>query len=502
MTNHPVSYSYWGDVWAQFKLHPFGIYGLWILSLFCLTAIFAPFLASSKPLFVCYDGHCDFPLFRYLFYQGFYTKHLDIFFNLFILTFPLFLLFRKFFWIILLGHCMIFAYLVVWPISDPAADAQLNQDKQQIIQTYLKQALNPALPIPAPYLNWQFELDHMSSLEKLNLLVSYKVMQQTHERLSHYSSQKKIESRWAQRKDYIEQRKQRLEGFVKTSKKEDRQDLLQLQKYVAELNTLQESEAWLAQESGKLKWMIMPIIRAYHWEEDAAGDRKLNRELPWWELTRIHRKDLLAALIFGVRISLVVGLTSVAIALAIGLPIGALAGFYGGVFDVIVCRLIEIWESMPIFFMLLLVIAMMQSKSIFLVISVIGLFSWTSFCRYTRGEFFKQRNLPYVEACHAMGYSQKRTIFFHILPNAVPPLLTLMPFAIMGAITSEAGLSFLGLGEEGSCSWGVLMDEGRSAFPEESYLLYPSAILLTTLLVAIAVIGDALRDAVDPKMHR
>ena len=92
-------------------------------------------------------------------------------------------------------------------------------------------------------------------------------------------------------------------------------------------------------------------------------------------------------------------------------------------------------------------------------------------------------------------------MFYHLLPNAIPPLLTLIPFAVMSAITAEAGLSFLGLGEEGSSSWGVLMEEGRAAFPAESYLLWPPAILLSLLLVTIAIVGDHLRDALDPKMH-
>jgi peptide/nickel transport system permease protein len=147
-------------------------------------------------------------------------------------------------------------------------------------------------------------------------------------------------------------------------------------------------------------------------------------------------------------------------------------------------------------------VAITQSKSIFLVIAIIGIFGWTSFSRYLRGEFFKQRNLPYIEACRALGFNDSKIIFSHIFPNAIPPVLTLLPFAIMGAITSEAGLSFLGLGEEGSCSWGVLMDEGRTAFPSESYLLWPPAILLTVLLVAIAIVGDAFRDALDPKTQR
>jgi peptide/nickel transport system permease protein len=105
-----------------------------------------------------------------------------------------------------------------------------------------------------------------------------------------------------------------------------------------------------------------------------------------------------------------------------------------------------------------------------------------------------------VEACKAIGFSNHSILFKQILPNAIPPVLTLLPFAIMGAISAEAGLSFLGLGEEGSTSWGVLMDEGRSAFPARAYLLWPPAIALTVLLVAIALVGDALRDFLDPKM--
>jgi peptide/nickel transport system permease protein len=178
-----------------------------------------------------------------------------------------------------------------------------------------------------------------------------------------------------------------------------------------------------------------------------------------------------------------------------------MAGFFGGKWDLLISRFMEIWEAMPVFFMLLFVVAITQSKSIFLVISVLGIFGWIGIARFIRGEILKQRNLTYVEACHSVGLKNSRIIFSHILPNAIPPVLTLLPFAVMGAIVAEAGLSFLGLGEEGSSSWGVLMDEGRSAFPAESYLLWPPALLLTILLVAIAIVGDTLRDALDPKMR-
>ena len=157
---------------------------------------------------------------------------------------------------------------------------------------------------------------------------------------------------------------------------------------------------------------------------------------------------------------------------------------------------------MPTFFMLLLIVAITQSKSLFLIMGVLGIFGWTGFGRFIRGEALKQRNLPYVLACKNLGFRHPRIMFSHILPNAIPPILTLLPFSMMAAITSEAALSFLGLGEEGSTSWGVLMSEGRSVFPGESYLLWPPAILLTLLLVSIALVGDALRDAIDPKLRQ
>jgi peptide/nickel transport system permease protein len=273
------------------------------------------------------------------------------------------------------------------------------------------------------------------------------------------------------------------------------------EKAEAQLKYLKDRNSWLEQQVKQLRYEVMPLLRPFHWEDDAGGDQGLNRFVSWWDLTRINRKDMVASLIFGVRVSLSVGLLAIGLALLIGIPIGAVAGYYGGKLDLFVYRLIEIWESMPTFFMLLMIVDFLQSKSIFLIIGVIGLFGWTGFSRFVRGEFFRQKQLLYVEACHALGYPDKRIIFSHLLPNAIPPLLTLVPFAVMGAITSEAALSFLGLGEEGSNSWGVLMDEGRSAFPSESYLLWPPAILLTILLVAIALVGDSLRDALDPKLH-
>lgn len=493
---------YWMMIWRQFYKHRLGRLALFVVVLFCLVAIYAPFLASSKPIIVQYNGEWYFPLFRYLLYSGYYTKRLDIFFNLFIYTFPaalaiIFLCLNHknlgFFLLSLLAlfHLSLFLLVVYGSSQDPTFDPALTQERQKALKNH---------PLPS----WEFDLRYMTPYAKLNQVLQYKQRLQQQHRLakygSFYTSDQLFEglpSLWQIEHDNEEKEIRRLqESLSSNTQDEDNRSYMK-----ASLQYIHDRRHWLESQQPLIHYEIMPLIRPFHWEDDAGGNASLNQHVPFWELTRINRKDLIAALIFGVRVSLMVGFFSVGLALAIGVPIGALAGYYGGTFDIIVSRLLEIWEAMPTFFMLLMIIAITQSKSIFLVIAAIGIFGWTTFSRYIRGEVFKQRNLPYTEACRALGFHDKKIIFSHIFPNAIPPVLTLLPFAIMGAIASEAGLSFLGLGEEGSSSWGVLMDEGRSAFPGESYLLWPPAILLTILLVAIAMVGDSLRDALDPKMH-
>ncbi len=569
---HTQHLTYWQVVWKQFCQHRLGLVALFIVFIFVLVGIYAPFLASSKPLIVRFQGQWYFPLFRYLFYPGFFTKRLDIFYNLLMFTFPLFVLA----WIglhhfvsirryvlggLILLHFFLFLFLIFNPPRDPAVSPALNKHRQQQLQLQL-QALQAAPIWALPILpNWQTELSYLTPYAQLNLVLRYQQYQEQHKRLQiyehNYDAQAKrrgqsqtvfpslwnltylqektdeehqfqlieqLKNRYPQAKLLMTQLRQSCQpegmahlsslppwikcDYLQTLSKKDQASLLQAKNTVdqyekakAELQYLKDRRNWLEEQTSQLQNEVMPFIRPFHWEDDAGGDQGLNHFISWWDLTRINRKDMVAALIFGVRVSLSVGLLAIGLALLIGIPIGAFAGYYGGKLDLIVYRLIEIWESMPTFFMLLMIVAFLQSKSIFLVIAVIGFFGWTGFSRFIRGEFLRQKQLLYVEACRALGYSDSKIIFSHLLPNAIPPLLTLVPFAIMGAITSEAGLSFLGLGEEGSNSWGVLMDEGRSAFPSESYLLWPPAILLTILLVSIALVGDSLRDALDPKLH-
>lgn len=500
--------SYWMGVWRQLRQQRLGNAALFVFFLFVFVGIYAPFFASSKPFFLQYDGIWYFPLFRYLFYSEFFTKRLDIFFNLLMFTLPVFFIAMKvgrpaikklLACSLICLQVILFVYFIYRSPSDPAADVKLIEARQTAIKNEIAKNGNFSP-------TWDFELAFMNPYAKLNLIIREILRKRQNENLQPYRAafekitHQPMPTLWnleqANEKQEIETQRQILQTYA------SQPHSLEYRMAESKINYIEARRRWISEQTEKVHWMAMPLLSHFHWEEDAGGSQALNQVIPWWDLTRINRKDLLSALIFGIRISLSVGIIAVGIALIIGIPIGAFAGYYGGAFDIITCRLLEIWESMPTFFMLLIVVAMMQSKSIFIVITVIGLFGWTTFTRFIRGEFFKQRNLPYVEAGQAQGFNNLYMMFSHILPNAIPPILTLLPFSIMGAITSEAGLSFLGLGEEGSCSWGVLMDEGRTAFPAESYLLWPAAILLTILLVAIALVGDALRDSLDPKLRK
>lgn len=538
-------------IWKRYTKQIFGVLALIVLLIFFLVGVYAPLLASSKPLIVNYHGTWYFPLFRYLFYMGYYSKKIDIFFNLLMFTLPLFIISlyfqkKKILVLLIILQFGLFTFFSLGVVKNPAADPKLNKEHQRIVQEYLVKYHHSPLP------DWNFSLDFKNEYSKLNTVLNFIQSKEQNERLKSFEEafRQGTMEKWTKRaikekrasllRQGVEQSQlptdeelrklvlesvpveiitradsmptlykinqnhniDKLKQLNKTLlflEKENKTDTEEYRYAKARKDYLIDKAEWIESETQAISFKIMPLLRSFHWEDDAGGEQELNKYVSWWELTRINRKDMLAALIFGVRVSLVVGIAAVAISLAIGIPIGSFAGYYGGKFDIITCRLLEVWEAMPILFMLLFIVAITQTKSILMIVVVIGIFGWTSFSRFLRGEFFKQRNLAYVESCKASGFNDLYIMFSHVLPNAIPPLLTLLPFAVMGAITSEAALSFLGLGEEGSCSWGVLMDEGRTAFPGESYLLWPPAILLTLLLISIALVGDALRDALDPK---
>ncbi len=212
-------------------------------------------------------------------------------------------------------------------------------------------------------------------------------------------------------------------------------------------------------------------------------------------------RDVLSGMIHGSRIALSIGFVSMSFMLVIGVILGAFAGFYGGWVDVLISRLIEVVLTLPTFFLIITVIAMVQHGSIWLIMFLIGITGWPSVARYTRGEFLRVRNMDFVSAASALGFRDARIVFRHVLPNALAPVLVTAAFGIAGAILAEASLSFLGFGVPPTVvTWGSVLNDARNDIHAWWLAVFPGfAIFLA--VVAYNLVGDGLRDALDPRLR-
>ena len=209
-------------------------------------------------------------------------------------------------------------------------------------------------------------------------------------------------------------------------------------------------------------------------------------------------RDVFARLLYGAGISLKVGLVATGISLIIGLIIGALAGYYGGVSDMLLSRLIEIVMCFPFLFLILAVIAFLP-PSIYNIMLVIGITRWTDIARYTRAEFVRLKAHEFTEAARALGVGDSKIIFRHILPNSLAPVLVTATFGIASAILIENSLTFLGLGvQPPSPSWGGLLASARESDFAWWLTIFPGAAIFITV-TAYNLLGEGLRDASDPR---
>jgi peptide/nickel transport system permease protein len=212
-------------------------------------------------------------------------------------------------------------------------------------------------------------------------------------------------------------------------------------------------------------------------------------------------RDVLSRMLYGARISLAVGFVAVGISICIGILVGSIAGYYGGVVDTILMRFVDIMMCFPVFFLVLTVIALL-GPNIFNVMVVIGITSWMGTSRLVRAEFLSLKEREFVLAARALGLTDRRIIFRHILPNALAPVIVSASLGVAGAILLEAGLSFLGFGvQPPSPSWGNILTEGRTYIFDAWWLtIFPGFAILITVL-AFNLVGEGLRDALDPKLR-
>lgn len=210
-------------------------------------------------------------------------------------------------------------------------------------------------------------------------------------------------------------------------------------------------------------------------------------------------RDVLAGLVEGASISLSIGLVSMGVALLLGIVLGCLAGYYGGWVDIILSRLIEVVITFPSFFLIITIAAIYES-SIWLVMIAIGLTGWTGIARFTRGEFLRVRNQEFVIASQALGFSDLRIIFKHILPNALAPVLISAAFGIASAILTESSLSFLGFGVPPTqVTWGSILAGARGSTYAWWLAIFPGLMVFITV-TAYNLLGEGIRDALDPKL--
>ena len=212
-------------------------------------------------------------------------------------------------------------------------------------------------------------------------------------------------------------------------------------------------------------------------------------------------RDVMSGMIHGFRIALLVGFVSMSIAFLIGVTIGSIAGYFGGVIDMIFQRLMELMMTIPVLFLIITIIAFYPGGGIWMVMVVIGLTGWTGIARYTRAEFLKTRNQDYVSASIAIGNPAIRTIFRHILPNSIAPVMVAVVFGIASAILYESTLSFLGLGSATSFSWGAILSVARGATYAWWLALFPGLGIFLTV-TTYNLVGEGLRDALDPRLKQ
>jgi peptide/nickel transport system permease protein len=210
-------------------------------------------------------------------------------------------------------------------------------------------------------------------------------------------------------------------------------------------------------------------------------------------------RDVLARMIHGARTSLTVGLLATMMALIVGCFFGAIAGYYGGVADWLVSRLIEVVLCFPLLFLALAIVAFF-GPSIWTIMIALGLTTWTSEARYVRGEFLRIREMEFAYAARASGARDSRIIFRHLLPNALAPVLVSASFGVAYAILTESALSFLGLGVPiPTATWGSILATAKQFIEYAWWLVVFPGVAIFLTVAAFNIIGDRFRDALDPR---
>lgn len=437
-----------GDiVWGQFKKNKVAYSSLWLLGILLLIAICTPLFASGRPFYWSENGVTSYPWLSSLFDRNYYENGVDIFFNLLlVLGLPLFGIFL-----------LRVRQVKATGLRKRPRRKKLGREGSILLGLFFLVFVGIlAKPYQQPYV-------------------------QFHDTYLEYELASDVES---------------VKEALATQK-EDPKKLTDDQKdLITTVKRLSVEPDELKQE-GELSAVFAPIPYAFR----KTGFPALQKQ-SWkhWIGVDSAGRDVAVQMLYGIRISLSIGVIAVGIYVTIGIIIGALAGYFSGVVDMLVQRVIEIVMSVPVLIVLLVLIAFIEKPSIYHIMLIIGLFRWTGVARLVRGEFYRLRNLDFVTSAVALGYKPTRIIFQHILPNALGPVLVAATFGVAGAILTESGLSFLGFGDVSVPSWGQTLKDGYDSSTWHLILAPGFAIFATVSILNL--VGEGLRDALDPKMRK
>ena len=283
---------------------------------------------------------------------------------------------------------------------------------------------------------------------------------------------------------------------------------------VAAIPSSRPNALWQALSKNRLSWigigLLLVIVLAAVFAPWLAPHDPLQQNIAYrleppsaefWLGTDSYGRDVLSRLVYGARVSLLVGVVSTLVAVVFGILIGALAGFYGGRIDDMLMRFTEFFQTVPQLAMAVVLVAIF-TPSIYSIVGAIAIVSWPPVARLVRSEFLSLKQREFVQAAIVIGQKPGRIIFTQILPNAMSPIIVTASLMIATAILTESSLSFLGLGDRNLMSWGFMIGAARTMLREAPLMSVLPGIAILLTVLAINLIGEGLNDAMNPQLRK
>ena len=519
--------TYWGIVRVQFAKHKTAVFGLRVVVLLFALAIFAPLLATSSPLYLNKDGdaflkaydankdgqvesrECDDPVLfdevdtaatrardqvaskediaawgapqspwvRDLFDRNIWQSGVDIFFNV--------------------ALVLLLPFLVLW--------FALRRHRKAIAIWSLPVLVLSFVVMMGPLTYSSSKRDYVGRVLGLRheLALTEQRLEQFTDKTAESTLVLEKARENAAREGLSEDKKADADAILSAAEGDHERTARSL----AEWQRRGRDATRKASEPVYRFTAVMPPVGFHHADQNTERVMERPTRIPElrWGMSHILGtdglgRDVFARILYGTRISLTVGVIATAIYCLIGTIIGAIMGFFGGKVDMILMRFVEIMMCFPRLAFILIIVGVFDTKSIFLIMVAIGLVGWAGVARLIRGQFFSERGLDYVTAARALGIPTRRIVFKHVLPNAIHPVFVSATFGVAAAILVESGLAFLGLGDPNVPSWGQILFKGRETMAMWLILSPGFAIFLT--VTALNLVGEGLRDALDPKLRQ